>query len=460
MQKFYFKIKMAKSSNTSGARGIAYEARLSMLCFLRGFTRGLRNYRLEYQVKEADKFDDIVFDEGGERFQVMQLKHKESKTKITHSQLFHENFNTDYNLLKYVKAVKDINCNVRFKDKINIAVVITNIDFDLRNGQLNLITNKPAWYGGLNSIQLQETTLDDCAIFDCLNLSPSAKYYTFADNNEIVQILMKQKEVLVKKILDESKKVKRQPTFLRSMVNQSQEQTLKKQNQALAEALDILSENEIRDALKYIVYAVGQPNDEKLEEIIKNELKHQFKLQKVDDIYNNLEVTMRNWCDRKTGQFSNTITFRDAKKFFQMDFKRIVFDVRYPIESFTGRVEELQLIREKFNEEDINVSHTVAIIGLGGIGKTELAKEFIKEFESDFFGRIIWIEAQDDKSVEISFRRLEEKLKLQQDTNKKDVKTIIEEVFDYFEGLKVLFVFDNFDVNSKSEYFLTIVTQH
>lgn len=101
-------------------------------------------------------------------------------------------------------------------------------------------------------------------------------------------------------------------------------------------------------------------------------------------------------------------------------------------------MKEMNRIRVQLTDKkDLIVSQTVAISELGGIGKTQnLLRQFIKQFgESDFFGRVIWISAQNYTLVDKSFKRLGEHLKFQKIT-KKNTKTIIGEVFEYFEGLK------------------------
>lgn len=108
---------MSDVYGTSGARGITYEARVCILCFVRGYTRGLKDFQLTYQVSDAGKFDDVVFYDG-EKYQLIQLKHKENKSRISHSNLFTEKYNTDYNLIKYVTTLKEKS----FIDKFNLKV--------------------------------------------------------------------------------------------------------------------------------------------------------------------------------------------------------------------------------------------------------------------------------------------------------------------------------------------------
>lgn len=409
------------ASGTSGARGITYESRMCMFLFIRGYTNSLRDFKLNYQVKDAQKFDDVVFDEGGESYYLFQLKHKENQPRISHSHLFSEKFNTDYNLLKYVWSFQQLQSTAKFKNKVKAAVIFTNIEFELKQNELGLIVNqRPSatmWYAGLKSFPLTPITFDDHKIYNFTSAFPKAKYYKFENVPYIVDIL-------------------------------------KRQAITLANEVGSITEDEIRQALHHIVYAVCQPNDQELEEIVKNEIKNHFKIHHPDMIYSVLENLIRNWCDTNENignkrQKQEFLTFIDANLFFERHVKRISFGVVAPISAFTGRIEELEEIKNKLSKQtNIIVTQSLTISGLGGIGKTQLTKQFIKQFgESDFYGRVIWIEAESDDSVKRSFIQFAELINIR-DVRTKDSKALIEEVFQFFDGVKVLFVFDNYDINA------------
>lgn len=415
---------------TSGARGITYESRFCILLFIRAYIRELINFKLEYQVPEAGKFDDIVFGDGND-FYLFQLKHKDnqSEKKITHRQFFNEKYNSDYNLIKYVKTFKDLWSHQKFKDKVKAAVVYTNITFEIKNDQLHLEKNRTPneknWFGNLKSIKVVPLKRDYSIIFDATNLFPNAKYYKFDNDPNIIKIL-------------------------------------KRQAEDFKDSIGILTENDIREALQYIVYAVNQPNDEELERLIKREMKNYFKLLNADTIYNDLEKHFRDWCDRKTTinhengiQKQEVITFSEAEDLFQKNVNNISFGVTAPTKAFIGRNVELKKIREKLKENhDIVVSQSITITGLGGVGKTELTRQFIKKYgKEDFYGRVIWIEAESNETVESSFKQFAMQLRIP-DASSKDTKAIINEVFEYFKGFKVLFVFDNFDNYPGSKFLI------
>lgn len=457
-------------SGSSGGRGTAYEARMCILCFLRGYTRNHTNFSLVYQAPEqmVVKFDDVVFDEGGEKYQLIQLKHKESQDdlKITHSELFKEKFNSDYSLLMYLRALHDVMSHSDFKDKIKKAVVFTNIDFaqnkdKKHNLYLKTKNQRPKqtkWYDGLESLDLKPVSLGDSVIFDVSASFPNAKYYAF--DEKVVPILKRQSETFALEMAAKAK------TQTGKLVGRAAQQQI--EDDKLLKFLQNVTEKDMHAALQLLIYAVAQPNDTALETLIRTEIKDHFKLQSSDAIYNALENWFRNWCDTKgpldpTTTSTNplntkqhVISYKDADELFQNHVKIVSFGVIAPSRSFTGRVNELLNIRTRLNEKpDLLVSQTrtvnIAISGLGGIGKTELTKQFIKDYgKTDFYGRVIWIEADNNESVKKSFELLAEKLKVE-NVQSKTIKGLIDEVFGYFDGFKVLFVFDNFDTIPESK---------
>ncbi|WP_353272525.1 ankyrin repeat domain-containing protein [Wolbachia endosymbiont (group A) of Urophora cardui] len=79
--------------------------------------------------------------------------------------------------------------------------------------------------------------------------------------------------------------------------------------------------------------------------------------------------------------------------------------------------------------------------------QTELAKKYICTYAKEHYKNVIWINAENDKTIAGSFYRLaSDKLGIKTknaDREEKHVKSIIEEVFKSFSTQKSLFVFDN-----------------
>jgi hypothetical protein len=136
------------------------------------------------------------------------------------------------------------------------------------------------------------------------------------------------------------------------------------------------------------------------------------------------------------------------------DKESIWFDVKEPVELFTGRKEELENLHREVQRNSGNnaleltvISQMTSISGLGGVGKSELAKKYIREHRHDYDGNVIWINAEKYETLSESFRRLaNDTLKIATkgiDGQQKDIKSIVTEVYKYFAKRKCLFIFDN-----------------
>uniref|UniRef100_A0A336N437 CSON006168 protein n=1 Tax=Culicoides sonorensis TaxID=179676 RepID=A0A336N437_CULSO len=222
---------------TSNARGTAFELRMCMLLFVLGFIKKKKKFKIEYQVPAAQKFDDIVFHNDTDDVFVFQLKHNERGNKIIdHMDIFNNTSKQDKNLLKgnfillkYVKSVIDMQRSSPFSGKIKMAFVLTNMQLDVnKHDQMILGGDPKKWYCDVNSIQLTK-----------LNL-PYDHVLTGSNSNQ---------------------KAKRQADTLRQTIGN-------------------ITDEEIKNALDLIVYAVEQPNDVKLEHIIKEEIKKEFQIEK------------------------------------------------------------------------------------------------------------------------------------------------------------------------------------
>jgi len=141
----------------------------------------------------------------------------------------------------------------------------------------------------------------------------------------------------------------------------------------------------------------------------------------------------------------------------------ILFDVKEPVTLFTGRREELTDLHSKIqrNSEKVTViSQMTSISGLGGVGKTQLSRQYIHENSKDYDNNIIWINAESEAALIESFSRLtKDKLRISTqgaDGKEKDIKSIVEEVYEFFSKRKSLFVFDNAEKNEYLNKFLPL----
>lgn len=76
--------------------------------------------------------------------------------------------------------------------------------------------------------------------------------------------------------------------------------------------------------------------------------------------------------------------------------KPIPFAIPATDPTFTGRSEELSRITTLFRSSD--GTRSIGIVGMGGVGKTVLAKEVANELKKDFPAGILWLNLQDGSS--------------------------------------------------------------
>uniref|UniRef100_A0A336MCK7 CSON015215 protein n=1 Tax=Culicoides sonorensis TaxID=179676 RepID=A0A336MCK7_CULSO len=322
------------SGMSEGLRGQLYQIAISMLLFCRGTFRKLVHFKLETEVKSASCFDDVVFDEGNEHYRLIQLKHKTSKykEKIKGSDLFQTK--GDFSLLKYVNAWITVQNEVKFKNKVKNALIFTNIalDVDPETQTVKLQQKQKDMrelFQNVESIKVEQTKLDTSDILNVIN-HDNTKYYRFTDET-VVDLLLRQIEI--KMITTGNKATEKfvSDTILRDM---------------------------IRDALKHIILACNQPDEEGIFDMVSDEIKEHFKLHSADVLFNKLKVCLTDWIKAKK-VFNQVIEYDEARKFFEKNVKSICVDVTPPISTFVGREHEIQSIREMFEQVKV-----VAIYGL------------------------------------------------------------------------------------------------
>ncbi|KAG8236294.1 hypothetical protein J437_LFUL016074 [Ladona fulva] len=139
------------------------------------------------------------------------------------------------------------------------------------------------------------------------------------------------------------------------------------------------------------------------------------------------------------------------------------FDVKGPVELFTGRKQELSDLHRKIQRssgKQTVISQMTSISGLGGIGKTELSRQYIHEHSKSYDDNVIWINGENEGTLIESFHRLaKDELGIRtKDANgkEKDIKSIVGDVYKYFSKKKSLFVFDNAEKNGYFSKFLPV----
>ncbi|WP_375604071.1 NB-ARC domain-containing protein [Wolbachia endosymbiont of Anurida maritima] len=152
-----------------------------------------------------------------------------------------------------------------------------------------------------------------------------------------------------------------------------------------------------------------------------------------------------------------------------------IYNLPKAIKTFTGRKTELEKIHQSFDSApepsnkscnvaaitqsmaSLNLSENISSInGLGGMGKTQLALMYVKQYAKNYDNNVIWINAEDPSS---SFRGLagcpEINIKTK-DINGRDKadNEIAQEIYKHFKDKKSLFIFDNVENSEKIEEFL------
>jgi len=119
--------------------------------------------------------------------------------------------------------------------------------------------------------------------------------------------------------------------------------------------------------------------------------------------------------------------------------RNIWWKVSTPVATFVGRKLEIEGLHEKLFKAHEGM---VAITGLGGMGKSELAKKYASERgPSSFHGNVVWITAESTTSLANAFVSLSQYLGIRDQNMSTQART--ELVYDNFRNVESLFVFDN-----------------
>ena len=159
------------------------------------------------------------------------------------------------------------------------------------------------------------------------------------------------------------------------------------------------------------------------------------------------------------------------KNYLGMDFSSIISPVREPVDPFFGRESELKMLHRKMvRNKRMNTTSAfdqfTVLFGLHGVGKTELAREYIRLYNSDYDKNVIWINGCSGRDIKESFIDLAVRLNIIQPeesdylvqprfgqnsyfvdpvVTEADVNSdgIVTEIYRYFSDSESLFVFDN-----------------
>lgn len=118
----------------------------------------------------------------------------------------------------------------------------------------------------------------------------------------------------------------------------------------------------------------------------------------------------------------------------------IYFGILPPEYNFTGRDDELQDLDNAL-QRNVNSSNNVeslisVVAGLGGIGKTQLVREYVNRNRSKYDDNVIWIDAEKGELMVCTFKILAKDMlfisTIDANGREKDINSIIQSVYDYF----------------------------
>ncbi|GFR03924.1 ankyrin repeat domain protein [Trichonephila clavata] len=224
---------------------------------------------------------------------------------------------------------------------------------------------------------------------------------------------------------------------------------------------ELVLEENIREFFDKLVFAVDQPNEIKLAEIIENELGKEFNNLDKKNVYSRFLVEVLDWMKAREGKF---LSHEEIKEFFEKIREEILgaiwFDVRGPVRLFTGRDEELGMLHDSLQRDPKGavISYITSISGPGGMGKSQLARKYACKYRRYYDGNVIWIDAENFEAMKDSFLRLaRDRLGISSKDkygNDKTIETIVREVYAFFARRRSLFIFDNVQEYKKISKFL------
>lgn len=116
--------------------------------------------------------------------------------------------------------------------------------------------------------------------------------------------------------------------------------------------------------------------------------------------------------------------------------KNFLFKLPEPVSSFGGRENELSELHKSFLDYRI-----VVLTGMPAIGKSELAKKYASIYIEHYESNIIWINSEINDNITKSFEEVAKELSLKWEN--RSIILILQDIYQYFKGSKVLIIFDN-----------------
>ncbi|XP_046396515.1 uncharacterized protein LOC124163570 [Ischnura elegans] len=177
-----------------------------------------------------------------------------------------------------------------------------------------------------------------------------------------------------------------------------------------------------------------------------------------DSTVESLMAIIRNlWKNRKVEK-QNLFTSTDFKQLFAEVFSGLgkgnkvgmKYNLSGPVSDFVGRESQLKQLMEILQTENSSSKASsctkVVLVGLGGVGKSELVREYCRRHFISHYDNILWINAESAEAIEACFKTLAfQELGIEATTSGGKLKSIfavIQEMIGKIRNQRTLLVYD------------------
>ncbi|WP_353280976.1 ankyrin repeat domain-containing protein [Wolbachia endosymbiont (group B) of Tholera decimalis] len=448
--------------------GIDYQE-LWLILFLMRVMDKKCPFRLVTELKSAAGFDDVVLQCKQNKTTIhrfVQVKHKQDGTeKISVGSLLTKS--GEFNLLKYFIAYLKIKNNAKFSGGTKHFLFATNMDLDSPYSIQHEVRNLRAMLSGENKgKELSFVRIDTKDEF--LDIGDSAKYRISDSDGSVAQYL-KQNMDFIKREIGKEVSNKEIEDFLNELVfvvnlpheAQLRKLLLGKLSSRLNKKFDYICDNQIfcNNLLK------------KISDWVKDIKARPFSHKEGEELFREVELWASTLGKIEQGVKENNERIdkvieqqhKDSKTLHKIyvavttqDNKRVEepiwFKIIEPVAFFTGRNSELKALHDALQRSTVRpaiISQVATISGLGGIGKSEFARQYAYTYGKDYYANVIWINAESVETMKNSFLGLVKDDRLGISTKgyerDKTIENIVREIYAFFARRKgkSLFIFDN-----------------
>ncbi len=143
--------------------------------------------------------------------------------------------------------------------------------------------------------------------------------------------------------------------------------------------------------------------------------------------------------------FSKTYLTENVYDIFTENNKITSYNLPFRNKIFTGRIGALNQVKKKLSESNIGII-SQSILGIGGIGKTQLATEYAyRSLENKDYDHVVWIAAESANTINNTYNDIADKLGINiHGLKPKQLRKIVHgQIFNTSYKKNILFVLDN-----------------